>query len=70
MARSMVLLPLILLLTGCGVAETGAAAAAAANAKAQEAREGLKTEARVREQLDAAAKQDADRRKAAEAASQ
>jgi hypothetical protein len=70
MARSLVLLPLVLLLTSCGVAETGAAAAADATAKAQEAREGLKTEARVREQLDAAAKQDADRRNAADASSQ
>jgi hypothetical protein len=70
MARSLVLVPLILLLTGCGVAETGAAAATAATAKAQEAREGLKTEARVREQLDAAAKASADQRNSAEAASQ
>lgn len=70
MARSLVLVPLILLLTGCGVAETGAAAAAAAEAKSREAREGLRTEARVREQLDAAAKASTDQRNAAEAASQ
>jgi hypothetical protein len=70
MARSLVLVPLIVLLTGCGVAETGAAAATAATAKAQEAREGLKTEARVREQLDAAAKASAEQRNSAEAASQ
>jgi hypothetical protein len=69
MARLLALFALVLSLNGCGVAETGAAAAAA-TAKAQEAREGLKTEARVREQLDAAAKQDADRRNAADAASQ
>lgn len=67
MIRPFVLLTLVLELTGCGVAETGSVAAAAATAKAQEAREGLKTEARVREQLDAAMKQDADRRNAAEA---
>ena len=70
MARLLVLLPLILLLTGCGVAETGVAAATAAKAEADAAREGLKTEARVQEQLDAAAKAAADQRKAAEAASQ
>jgi hypothetical protein len=70
MARSLVLLTLVLTLTGCGVAETGAAAATAATTKAQEAREGLKTEARVREQVDAAMKQAADQRNAAEAASQ
>jgi hypothetical protein len=70
MAKSLVLVPLIMLLTGCGVAETGAAAAAAATANAQEAREGLKTEARVREQVDAAAKASAEQRNSAEAASQ
>ncbi len=67
MARSFVLLTLALSLSGCGVADTGAAAAAAATSKAQEAREGLKTEARVREQLDAAMKQASDQRQAAEA---
>ena len=67
MARSFVLLTLMLSLSGCGVADTGAAAAAAATSQAQEAREGLKTEARVREQLDAAMKQASDHRNAAEA---
>jgi hypothetical protein len=67
MARSIVLLTLVLSLSGCGVADTGAAAAAAATSQAQEAREGLKTEARVREQLDAAMKHSADQRNAAEA---
>jgi hypothetical protein len=70
MARSLVLVPVILLLTGCGVAETGVAAATAAKAEADAAREGLKTEARVQAQLDAAAKAAADQRNAAEAASQ
>ena len=67
MARSLVILGLVLSLVGCGVADTGAAAAAAAASKAQEARQGLKTEARVREQLDASMKQAADQRAAAEA---
>jgi hypothetical protein len=62
MIRSIVFLTLVLTLAGCGVAETGAAAAVAASTKAEEARQGLKTEARVREQLDAAMKQAADRR--------
>jgi hypothetical protein len=70
MTRSLVLLTFVLSLTGCGVAETGTAAAAAATAKAEEAREGLKTEARVREQLEAASKQTADQRNSAEAAAQ
>jgi hypothetical protein len=70
MTRSLILLSLVLSSTGCGVAETGAAAAAAGGGAAEEARQGLQTEARVREQLDAAAKQGADQRSAAEAASQ
>jgi hypothetical protein len=70
MARTLVLLSLILPLTGCGVAETGTAAATAAAAQAEEVRQGLQTEARVREQLDAAAKKAAEQRNAAEAASE
>jgi hypothetical protein len=70
MARSLVLLSLMLSLTGCGVAETGAAAATEAATKAEEARQGLKTEARVREQLDSTFKQAADQRNAADAAAQ
>jgi len=70
MARSLVLVPVILLLTGCGVAETGVAAATAAKAEADAAREGLKTEKRVQEQLDTAAKASADQRNAADAAAQ
>jgi hypothetical protein len=70
MARSLVLFGLILSLTGCGVADTGAAAAAAGVSKAEEVRQGLQTEARVREQLDAATKQAAEQRNAAESASQ
>jgi hypothetical protein len=72
MAKSLVLVPLILSLslTGCGVAQTGAGAATEGAAKAEEARQGLQTEARVREQLDAASKQAAEQRNAAEAASQ
>ena len=68
MLKSLVLLSALLSLTGCGVAETGAAAAAAGASQAEEARQGLQTEARVRAQLDAAAKQAADQRNATEAA--
>jgi hypothetical protein len=70
MARSLVLLSLVLSLTACGVAETGAVAAAAGASKAEEVRQGLQTEARVREQLDAAARQAAALRNATEADSQ
>lgn len=70
MAKSLVLLSLILSLSGCGVAETGAAAATGAASKAEEVRQGLATEDRVREQVNAAVKLDAQRRQDAEAASQ
>jgi hypothetical protein len=70
MARSLVLLSLVLALTGCGVAETGAAAAAAGASAAEEARQGQQTEARIRAQLDAASKHAGDQSNAAEAAAQ
>jgi hypothetical protein len=66
MLRSLALLSLVLSLTGCGVAETGAAAAAAGAADAAAIRQGQETEARIREQLDAANKKAAEQRKAAE----
>jgi hypothetical protein len=70
MSRLLVLSSIVLSLAGCGVAGTGTSAAAEATAKVEEARQGLKTEARVKEQLDAASKAAADQRNAAEAASQ
>jgi hypothetical protein len=70
MARSLVLLSLVLSLAACGVVETGAVAASAAASKAEEARQAQQTEARIREQLDAATKQAADQHNAAEAAAQ
>jgi hypothetical protein len=57
-------------LTGCGLAETGASAAAAGASQAEQVREGKNIEARVKQQLDADYQQAADRRHAAEAASQ
>jgi hypothetical protein len=70
MTRPLILLSLMLYLTGCGVAETGAAAATEAAAKAEEVRQGLKTEAQFRQRLDAATQQAADQRNAADAAAQ
>ena len=58
------------MLTGCGLAETGAAAAAGGASQAQQAREAKQTEARVQQQLDAAMQVDAQHRHAAEAESQ
>ena len=57
-------------LAGCGVGEVAVSGAAGAASEAQQAKEGLKTEARVKQQLDAAAALDAQRRKDAEASSQ
>ena len=53
-------------LTGCGLAETGAAAAAAGASQAQQAQEGKRTEDRVKQQLDAAMQADAARRNSAD----
>ncbi len=69
MIKLLALLPAVLL-SACGVADTGAAAATEAAARAQELRAGQQAEARVRQQLDAAYQQAGEQRKAAEAASQ
>jgi hypothetical protein len=57
-------------LAACGVGETAISAAAGGASEAQQAKEALKTEARVKQQLDAAAALDAQRRQAAEKDSQ
>ena len=57
-------------LTGCGLAETGAAAAAAGASKAEELRRAQETEPQVKQQIDAAYKQAAQQRRAGEAAAQ
>ena len=55
------------LLSGCGLAETGAATATGAQSAAEQAAQARKTEDEVRQRLDDAARQDAARRAAAEA---
>jgi hypothetical protein len=57
-------------LAACGVGETAISAAAGGASEAQQAKDALKTEARVKQQLDAAAALDAQRRQAAETESQ
>ena len=57
-------------LTGCGLAETGAAAAAGGTSQVEQVHEAKNIEARVKQQLDADYQQAADQRRAAEAASQ
>ena len=59
-----------LTLAGCGLGETAVSAAAGASSQAEQAKEALKTEARVKQQLDAAAALAAQQRQAAEASSQ
>jgi hypothetical protein len=57
-------------LAACGVGETAISAAAGGASEAAQAKEALKTEARVKQQLDAAATLDAQRRQDAESSSQ
>jgi hypothetical protein len=55
-----------LTLTACGVGETAISAAGGGTSEAAQAKEALKTEARLKQQLDAATAVDAQRRQAAE----
>ena len=66
MTRLWPLLVLLILPAGCGLVDTGATAAAGAQSAAQQAAEANQTEDRVRQQLDAAARQAADQRPTAE----
>jgi len=59
-----------LTLAACGVGETAISAAAGGASEAEQAKEALKTEARVKQQLDAAAALDAQRRQAADSGSE
>ena len=58
------------MLTGCGLAETGAVATTGGAAEVQQARQAKQIEAQARQRADAAIQQDADHRRAAEAESQ
>jgi hypothetical protein len=57
---------LVVSIAGCGLTETVGSAAADATAKAQELKQAKATEARVRNDLDAAARASAEQRQAAE----
>lgn len=59
-----------LTLAGCGLGETAISAAAGSASEIEQAKEGLKTEARVKQQLDAATQLEKQTRQAAEASSQ
>ena len=64
--RVRALLALSILLGGCGAAETGATAAAGAESAAQQADGARAAQDRVRQQIDAAYRQAAEQRRAAE----
>jgi hypothetical protein len=57
-------------LSACGLGETAASAAAGGASQAEQAKEALRIEARVKQQLDTAATLEAQRRQAADAGSQ
>jgi len=59
-----------LTLTACGLGETAVSAAAGSASEVAQAKEGLRIEERVKQQLDATATLEAQRRQAAEASSQ
>jgi hypothetical protein len=59
-----------LTLAACGLGETAISAGAGAASEAAQAKEGLRIEARVKQQLDATATLEAQRRQAADAGSQ
>ena len=67
MKRLWALLVVALPLAGCGVAETGASAGTVAESAAQQAAAARAAQDRVRQQIDAASSQAAERRRAGEA---
>ena len=70
MERLWALLVVVLPLAGCGVAETGASAGNAAESAAQQAARARATQDQIRQQIDAADRQAAEQRRAAEADAQ
>jgi hypothetical protein len=61
---------LLAVLSGCGLAGTGAAAAGGAAAEAQQAAQARQTEQRVKDQIDAANRLAEEQRRAADAQAQ
>jgi len=70
MVRLILALMGCLTLAACGLGETAVSAAAGAASQTEQAKEGLRTEARVKQQLDAAATLEAQRRQAADSSTQ
>jgi hypothetical protein len=67
MERSWALAAMTLALAGCGVAETGASAGTAAESAAQQAAQARAPQDQVRQQIDAAYRDAAEQRRAADA---
>ena len=70
MERVILVFMACLTLAACGLGETAVSAAAGSSSAAEQAKEASKTEEHVKQQLDAAAALDAQRRQAADATSQ
>lgn len=70
MRRVVLAFMVCLTLSACGLGETAVSAAAGGAAEVEQAKAALKTEARVKEQLDAAAALDRQHRQAAESDAQ
>ncbi len=70
MLRIITSMAAVALLSGCGLAETGAAAAAGGASAVEQAREAEKITSRVEADLEAARQQAAEARRTAEAASE
>lgn len=70
MQRVFLAIMMCLPLGACGLGETAVSTAAGSASEIQQAKDGLKTEARVKQQLDDAAALEGQRRRAAEADSQ
>jgi hypothetical protein len=66
MGRAWVLIALLWPLASCGLAETGTATATGAASAAQQAAQAKQTEDRVKQQIDAASRQAAEQRRAAD----
>ena len=70
MKRTILACAVCLPLAACGLGETAVSAAAGGASEAEQAKEALRTEARVKQQLDAAATLEAQRRQAADTRTQ
>lgn len=70
MERAICALMACLILAACGLGETAISTAAGGASEAEQAKAALRTEARVKQQLDAAATLEAQRRQAADTSSQ